>query len=119
MITQLRLVLAFFALAFAFGSLGEEKKTRTPEELVAFGRTMLDSGHPEAAIAFLEEAVSMNPSYADAYELLGDAYALSGRNDKAVEAYEKFLALAPHDPRATDVARFVAGHKPAPAGKSG
>jgi len=94
------------------------RKPKTAEEIAAFGKTMLDNGHPEAAIAFFEEAVAIKPSYTDAYEWLGDSYALCGRSAKAVEAYEKFLALAPHDPRARDVSKFVQDHRPAATSKS-
>jgi cytochrome c-type biogenesis protein CcmH/NrfG len=119
--TRSRFLIVAFALSslFSLNTFAEEKKpARSAQELAAFGKNMLEAGHPEAAIAFLEEAVAMQPAFADAYELLGDAYAFSGRNDKAVRAYEKFLALAPLDPRAGDVSKFVQDHRPAPANKS-
>jgi Flp pilus assembly protein TadD len=84
----------------------------TPQKLLAFGRSMLNAGHPQAALAFLEEAVTISPSLADGYELLGDAWTTVGRFDKAVVAYEKFLALAPADPRAKLITRAVADLKP-------
>ena len=111
-------VVALAAVAATAFAEPEKKTTRSAEDLCAFGKSMVDAGHPEAAIAFLEEAVAMKPAFADAYELLGDAYALSGRNEKAVAAYEKFLALAPLDPRAGDVSKFVQEHRPSPAPKS-
>ncbi len=112
-------VVALSVFALTASAEPPKKVTRSAEELAAFGKTMLDGGHPEAAVAFLEEAVTMKPAFADAYESLGDAYALTNRNDKAVEAYEKFLALAPLDPRAADVSKFVQAHRPAPPAKTG
>lgn len=114
-----QLLVSVIALGLSTAALaGEGRRMRSPAELTAFGKELLDKGHPEAAIAFLEEATAVDPSHADAYLALGDAYALSGRVEKAIASYEKFLALSPADPRAADVVRYVQGAKP-PARKPG
>ncbi len=127
--TLCRILLVASSVLVAGSAFADPGKTQAPakssatkrsaRELSEFAKTFLDRGHPEAAIGLLEEAVAQEPDYAEAYMLLGDAYALGGRNDKAVEAYEKFLALAPLDPRAKEVTGFVRANRPSKPGKSG
>ena len=79
------------------------------DELLVFARTMLERGHPEAAIPFLEEVTALQPGRPKAYELLGDAYASADRADRAIDNYEKFLALAPPDSDETAaIQRYIA-----------
>jgi tetratricopeptide (TPR) repeat protein len=84
---------------------------RSAEELMFFGQTLLDRGHPDAAIPLFEEVTAMQPDYAKAYELLGDAHALLGQSDKAINMYEKFLVLAPGDSDATAIHRYIADNR--------
>lgn len=63
-----------------------------------YHQTLADN--PSAAIA-LEHAVARNPSFADAYALLAQTLALSGRSDEALERMRQAHRLAPRS--------FVAG----------
>ena len=47
-------------------------------------------------IHILEEVVASGKAFADAYHLLGLAYHLSGRSDKALEELDSALELNPH-----------------------
>ena len=96
----------------------EDPKPRHPtaRDLVAFAREMVDRGHPDAALAFIEDAIAMEPGNADTYELLGDTYVRVGLYEKAIKAYEKLLTLAPHCSRAVEVTRWLAQRRSAKAG---
>jgi tetratricopeptide (TPR) repeat protein len=52
----------------------------------------------EAAIAELETALAINPSFAHAYYSLGWTLLLAGRMEEAVPHIDQALRLNPHDP---------------------
>ncbi len=64
------------------------------------GRTALASGHTDAAIKSLLEAVHQNPNLADGYFLLGQAYMQKQQFAQAETAYRHALDLKP---RASDI----------------
>jgi cytochrome c-type biogenesis protein CcmH/NrfG len=113
--------LLMMASLVALGARAEERRVarRSPEELLTFAKSILKSGHPQAALAFLEDVVASNPGWADPYETLGDAYSLCGRSSAAVQAYEKFLTLAPKDPRAEVISRAAADLRAMRSDRSG
>ena len=49
------------------------------------------------AIQSFTQCIDVDVDYAQAYRGLGDSYQLLGRTKTAVEAYERYLALAPND----------------------
>ena len=51
----------------------------------------------DQAIAHLEQAVQLEPDYADAHHNLGNAYLLSRRMPEAMREYEAALRLRPDD----------------------
>jgi len=54
------------------------------------------SGYPEEAIVLSEKAMTLNPNYPAVYlGTLGDAYRLSGKTEKAIEAFEAYHARNP------------------------
>ncbi len=56
------------------------------------------SGQHDASVAELETALSLNPSFAQAYHGLGSALMFSGRLEEAAEALDMALRLSPRDP---------------------
>ncbi len=56
--------------------------------------------HYRKAVAGLEQFTQENPDYSDGFYLLGNAYFLVERDDKAIEAYKRCLQLAPRFARA-------------------
>ncbi len=54
------------------------------------------SGYPEEAVALSEKAMTLNPNYPAVYlGTLGHAYRLSGKTDKAIEAFQAYHARNP------------------------
>jgi len=54
------------------------------------------SGYPEEAVVLSEKAMTLNPNYPAAYlGTLGNAYRLSGKTEKAIEAFEAYHARNP------------------------
>lgn len=51
--------------------------------------------YPQAIAAF-EQAIKLNPGYADAYHNVGNIYKLQGNNAKAMESYQKALSINPN-----------------------
>jgi DNA-binding winged helix-turn-helix (wHTH) protein/TolB-like protein/Tfp pilus assembly protein PilF len=86
----------------------ERLKIEAPQNPLAYedflrGRYLISGNEHPTAIKFLEESVSLDPTYALAWTYLGKAYSVTasqyfgGRkfHDKAQAAYEKALALKP------------------------
>lgn len=58
------------------------------------GNLCMEQGRYEDAIAAYQEAVKLNPGFADAWNKLAVAYQNIGQDKKALEAYRKSKALA-------------------------
>jgi tetratricopeptide (TPR) repeat protein len=70
----------------------------TPDNWVAhnnLGNALATEGRPEEAIAHFDEALRLQPSYADAQFGLGVALAAQGKFDEAIAQYERALELDP------------------------
>lgn len=55
--------------------------------------TYYESMNAEAAQRYVEEAIALDGSFKENYELLGDAYEKQGDIDKAIESYEKAYSM--------------------------
>lgn len=54
-------------------------------------------GGVEQAIGFYEQALAVDPSYLPAQKQIGFAYINAGNNEAAIQAFEKYVELAPPD----------------------
>lgn len=61
-----------------------------------------------AAVRRFEEATKWNPKFAEAWLRLGEARAKTGEITKALEAYRRYLELAPNAKKARDARKAVA-----------
>lgn len=64
----------------------------------SLGRVYYLRHEHDAAIASLQTAVTLNPSFADAYYGLAFALVLAGRPNEALDPINHALRLSPHDP---------------------
>jgi tetratricopeptide (TPR) repeat protein len=71
-----------------------EAKT-LPWARLGVARALLDSGQITHATTTLEKLISDEPSYADAYDVMGRAHFELGRFDKALETYKMAATLTP------------------------
>jgi tetratricopeptide (TPR) repeat protein len=62
-----------------------------------FGAELLKQGKLAEAIAELQQAVTLDPTYAAAFRNLGYALDRAGQGDEAIAAYRRALALEPRD----------------------
>lgn len=62
----------------------------------ALGKNAEAAQLTKRAVIGLEEFARANPTYSDAYYLLGNAYYDDGQRQKALDAYERCLALSPN-----------------------
>ena len=62
------------------------------------GALHLDAGRARPAALEYEEAVRLNPGFAEAWLNLGTTYGALGEKDKARAAFEKAMALSPNNP---------------------
>lgn len=67
-------------------------KTQPSDHLVQ-GRELLNSGSLNEAVAALSASVSINPTSAEAYNLLGMAFEQKGLRDRALKSLEKAVRL--------------------------
>jgi len=65
--------------------------------LVAFGIDVAQRGLWREAIYRWEKATQLDPTYASAFNNLGVGYEHEGQMEKARQAYEQAMALAPND----------------------
>lgn len=85
------------------GCVGQAPTTATPTappdlaEALESAKALLEAKEPQRAIAILEEAAKAEPPSAEAFFLLGNAYAQVGRLEEAEEAYRSALELRPDD----------------------
>lgn len=63
------------------------------------GRVYLARCEYETALAELEIAIKLNPTYAAAYCGLGDSLAYEGKLDESITLFEKAIHLSPQDPQ--------------------
>jgi serine/threonine-protein kinase len=66
-----------------------------PGEAYAYAETLLSAERYAEAIPILDRALQLNPAYADAHKLLGDAHFGAGEPEQAQEHYKTYLALRP------------------------
>jgi adenylate cyclase len=71
---------------------------KDPAAYFALGRIHMMQGNHDASIAALETAISLNPSFAQAYHGLGMAQTLAGLLEEAKEAQDMAARLSPRDP---------------------
>ncbi|MGH9632419.1 MAG: tetratricopeptide repeat protein [Bryobacteraceae bacterium] len=81
---------------YAFNPLQAEKEIKV-------GKFYFRKGSYKAAARRFEEALKWNPSFAEAYMLLGDAQLKLKNKEAAKEAYKKFLELEPEHKDADDI----------------
>jgi len=67
-----------------------------PWARLGVARAQLDNNEPARALSTLENLISEEPTYADAYDVLGRAQFELGRFDRAVAAYKMACELTPH-----------------------
>ena len=71
------------------------KPTRV-EPLTGRGLALLDMGNIAGAVTTFEQALRLNGRYGPAIMGLAEAYRIQGKNEKAVEYYEKYLDVLPN-----------------------
>ncbi|HEY0607394.1 MAG TPA: tetratricopeptide repeat protein, partial [Herpetosiphonaceae bacterium] len=73
---------------------------RTPENLNKLAQGLIPFGRWQEAETALNEALQLNPNFIDAHFYLGELYrtrADSGDEQRAIDAYQRYLAAAPAD----------------------
>jgi tetratricopeptide (TPR) repeat protein len=70
---------------------------------VRHGETALEQGQTDEALQSFRAALENEPAMALAFRGLGMAYSMQGKNAEALQAYERYLKLAPTAPDAGDI----------------
>ena len=73
------------------------------------GESALEQGQTDEALQSFSAALENEPAMAAAYRGLGTAYSMQGKDAQALQAYEKYLKLAPTAPDAADIRNSVKG----------
>ncbi|MBI5509649.1 MAG: protein kinase [Deltaproteobacteria bacterium] len=71
------------------------------------GKQYLKDNKAELAIQEFEKCIALNPKSAAAYRLMGKAYATLGREAKAIDAFERFVELAPDHKDAEKLRKII------------
>jgi tetratricopeptide (TPR) repeat protein len=77
----------------------QELDLLSPITNTILGRTLLFAGQVDAAVLQLQTTVDVNPTFAHAHFMLGNAYLEKGLVDKAVKEFSAASTLAPDMPR--------------------
>lgn len=67
----------------------------TEAELNAYGYALLNQGDQEGAIKYLKMNTEKHPESANAWDSLGEAYAIKGDKENAIKNFKKSLSLNP------------------------
>lgn len=89
---------AYLRRGLAAGLEGTRRDQRDPVAWFGLGRIRMMMGQADDAIAALETAIALNPSFAHAHHGLGMALTLAGRLDEARCSLVQVERLSPRDP---------------------
>ena len=81
-----------------------------PEFVIALrglGKTYIATGRIPEAVTILEKSARNSPRFAELYFDLANAYTLSRKYKKALDAYKKVIELAPNSPLAVDAQKEI------------
>ncbi|MBL8916190.1 MAG: zinc-ribbon domain-containing protein [Archangium sp.] len=73
-----------------------EMKPERVEPLAGRGLCLLDMGNPTAAVAAFEQALALGPRYGPAIMGMAEALRAQGKNEQAIEYYQKYLDVLPN-----------------------
>jgi len=88
-----------------------------PQALYLLGSCFYEMGKLQPAVRHLQEAVRHDPTFEDAYHLLGLAYLDRHWNRKALEAFRQAQRLNPKKLQYQDLVRYLSGHAGMPLPK--
>ena len=71
------------------------KAKTLPWAKLGVARSMLDGGHAQAAVSTLENLIAEDPTYTDAYDVMGRAQFELGKFDEALATYQMASKLTP------------------------
>ncbi|HET9752597.1 MAG TPA: tetratricopeptide repeat protein, partial [Myxococcales bacterium] len=71
------------------------------------GETALEQGQTDEALQSFRAALDSEPTMAVAFRGLGMAYSMQGKDTQALQAYERYLKLAPTAPDAGDIRNSI------------
>ncbi|MCK0070215.1 beta-lactamase family protein [Kordiimonas laminariae] len=101
------------AMVAAFENLGDDRSRYDVSEsqMNRLGYRFLRGKHLESAIAVFRWNTELYPNSANTFDSLGEAYRTAGQQEKAIESYQKALALAPESPSATAALKELEANK--------
>jgi tetratricopeptide (TPR) repeat protein len=74
---------------------------------VRHGESALEQGQLDEALESFRAALENEPAMAVAFRGLGMAYSMQGKTSEALQAYQKYLKLAPNAPDAGDIRNSI------------
>lgn len=84
------------AQALDMYGLAHDLKPERVEPVAGKGLALLDMANPSAAEAAFEEALKLNNRYGPAIMGIAEAFRMQGKNEKAVEFYQRYLDVLPN-----------------------
>lgn len=91
-----------------FAELQKISPEKAAEAFYNQGVAQLDRGKAQDALASFEKVLASNPGHVRVHYMLGLAYLNTSKLDLAKSSLNKFLELAPDDPRAGDARQMLA-----------
>jgi len=88
-----------YAVADQLASRAVGLDPRSPFAHFALGSTSMFMGRVDQALAEMQSAIRINPSYAAAYVIMAHLLCYVGRPEEALAAAKRALRLSPYDPR--------------------
>ena len=71
------------------------------DELINKGKTLLEENKFDEALGFFEQAIFLEPTNPDLWNLKGVALRSMGRYDEAIDCFNKSLEIEPRDKQAS------------------
>jgi tetratricopeptide (TPR) repeat protein len=100
------------AIAFMVCSGPEDKKV----DYVKAGEVLMVQGDVQGALELIQNAVLVDPNYAEAHRLLGELSLAKGDESFALQCFSRALSLDPESPKSRQaLARLLGARTPLPA----
>jgi TolB-like protein len=94
---------ALLAEALRYGRTAVSLDSQDCMNLCVVGRILCFMHKHDEAIAYLEQSIKVNPSFAQAYFALGFTLIVSGRPREGIAHLERSVALSPYDPHLSSI----------------
>lgn len=87
------LVLALVTFLFLMNRKGKQQATASPETHLQAAKVLIEQNRPVDAVDQLNQAITINENYGEAWQLRGVCFGLMNRNEEALQNFDKAISV--------------------------